>query len=107
MPPYAPRPALLALMFPLMLAAAPPSTTAKPREDAPDTWSGVERVVAVGDVHGDVDALMAVLKMAGLVDARGHWSGGKTHLVQTGDIPDRGDQTRQAYELLMRLEPGN
>ncbi|MET0403157.1 MAG: metallophosphoesterase, partial [Cystobacter sp.] len=44
------------------------------------------------------------LKMAGLIDAKGHWSGGKTHLVQTGDIPDRGDQTREAYDLLMRLE---
>ena len=33
-----------------------------------DRWTGVKRVVAVGDVHGDCDALVAVLKMASLVD---------------------------------------
>ncbi|WNG24014.1 metallophosphatase [Cystobacter fuscus] len=104
MPSPAPRPGLLVLMVPLMLAATPPSLPSRAKQDTPETFSGVERVVAVGDVHGDVDALKAVLKLAGLIDARGRWSGGKTHLVQTGDIPDRGDQTREAYELLMRLE---
>jgi hypothetical protein len=64
----------------------------------------VERVVAVGDVHGDVEALKDVLRLAGLIDAKDQWSGGKAHLVQTGDIADRGDHTRAAYELLMRLE---
>jgi len=104
MPSCSPRSGLLALMVPMLLAAAPPSLSSRSPKDAPDTYSGVARVVAVGDVHGDVDALKAVLKLAGLIDAKGHWSGGKTHLVQTGDIPDRGDQTREAFELLMRLE---
>jgi hypothetical protein len=82
------------------------ATPALPRlEDAvPDSFSGVERIVAVGDVHGDVEALKEVLKLAGLLDEKGRWSGGKAHLVQTGDIPDRGDHTREAFELLMRLE---
>jgi Calcineurin-like phosphoesterase len=98
---------LLCLLLPLLLAAAPPPTPqASPRlEDlVPDTFSGVERVVAVGDVHGDVEALKDVLRLAGLIDDKGRWSGGKTHLVQTGDIPDRGERTREAFELLMRLE---
>lgn len=91
------RPALLCLLLcPVLVAAAPPTE--------PYAFQGVERIVAVGDVHGDVGALRDVLKLAGLVDARGHWTGGRAHLVQTGDIPDRGEQTREAYELLMRLE---
>lgn len=69
-----------------------------------DVWTGVERVVAVGDVHGDFDQLVAVLRDAGLVDQRGRWSGGKAHLVQLGDIPDRGADTRKIMDLLMRLE---
>lgn len=69
-----------------------------------DKWTGVERVVAVGDVHGDCDALVAVLRMAGLVDDNASWIGGKAHLVQTGDIPARGPQTRKAMDLLMKLE---
>jgi hypothetical protein len=91
------RPALLCLVLcPVLLAAAPRAE--------PYSFQGVERIVAVGDVHGDVEALRDVLELAGLIDAKGHWTGGKAHLVQTGDIPDRGDQTREAYELLMRLE---
>jgi hypothetical protein len=62
------------------------------------------RVVAVGDVHGSHANLLAVLRFAGLVDGRGHWSGGKAHLVQTGDLLDRGKDTRQVLDLLMRLE---
>ena len=69
-----------------------------------DAWTGVERVVAVGDIHGDYDQLVAVLRSASLIDEQGKWSGGKTHLVQTGDIPDRGPDTRKALDLLMRLE---
>ena len=72
--------------------------------DYPDDWQGIQRVVAVGDIHGDKDALAAVLRMAGLIDAQERWIGVKTHLVQIGDIPARGPQTRQVFDLLMRLE---
>ncbi|SEM83310.1 Calcineurin-like phosphoesterase [Stigmatella aurantiaca] len=92
---------LCVLMLASLLGAAAP---ARPEKAAEDTFSGVERVVAVGDVHGDVEALKEVLRFAGLLDAKGHWSGGKAHLVQTGDIADRGAGTREAFELLMRLE---
>ena len=69
-----------------------------------DDWQGVERVVAVGDVHGDKDALAAVLRMAGVIDEKEDWIGGSAHLVQIGDVPARGPQTRKAFDLLMRLE---
>src|SRR6185295_5418060 len=69
-----------------------------------DVWTGIDRVVAVGDVHGDHDQLVAVLRSAGLLDAQLKWSGGKAHLVQTGDILDRGPDSRKAMDLLMRLE---
>jgi hypothetical protein len=67
-------------------------------------WSGVERVVAVGDVHGDYEQLMMVLKSAGLIDDQLNWTGGKTHLVQNGDLLDRGPDSRKAMDLLMGLE---
>jgi hypothetical protein len=69
-----------------------------------DTVTGVERVVAVGDIHGDADQLIAVLRAAKLIDEKGAWSGGKAHLVQTGDVLDRGPDSRRAMDLLMRLE---
>ena len=46
-----------------------------------------------------------MLVEAGLVDSRDNWSGGKTHLVQLGDVPDRAPDTRRIMDLLMKLEP--
>jgi hypothetical protein len=67
-------------------------------------FQGVERVVAVGDVHGDYAAFVSVLRASGLIDARERWIGGKAHLVQTGDVVDRGGDSRKALDLLMSLE---
>lgn len=85
---------------------APNGATERPVPADPnqDVWSGVERVIAVGDVHGDYGQLVAVLRSAGLIDGSANWTGGKTHLVQTGDILDRGGHSRQVMDLLMKLE---
>lgn len=62
------------------------------------------RIVAVGDVHGDVAAFEGILRQAGLLDDGGRWSGGGATLVQVGDILDRGPSPRGAMDLLMRLQ---
>ena len=61
-------------------------------------------VVAIGDVHGDYEQFVAVLRSAGLIDSKEAWSGGKTHLVQTGDVLDRRPDSRKVMDLLMKLE---
>jgi Calcineurin-like phosphoesterase len=66
-------------------------------------WEGVERIVAIGDIHGDYEHYMATLKAAGLIDESGKWAGGETHLVQIGDIPDRGPDTIRIIEQLQKL----
>jgi hypothetical protein len=63
-----------------------------------------ERLVAVGDVHGDFDDLCRMLKRTGLVDDQNHWIGGSATLVQTGDLVDRGPQGREVMDLLLGLE---
>src|SRR6187397_2499035 len=65
---------------------------------------GVARIVAVGDAHGAYDRYVAILRAAGLIDDRQRWAGGRTHLVQTGDLLDRGAGSRQILDLLRRLE---
>ncbi|MBI3404629.1 MAG: metallophosphoesterase [Acidobacteria bacterium] len=62
------------------------------------------RVVAIGDVHGDCDSFVAILKKVGLIDDKQDWSGGKTIFVQTGDYLDRGPKAREVMDLLMSLE---
>ena len=62
---------------------------------AQDTFTGVPRIVAVGDVHGDYDRFVGVLRQAGVIDGKERWSGGRTHLVHTGVNPDRGPDSRK------------
>ncbi|HXE90832.1 MAG TPA: metallophosphoesterase [Terriglobales bacterium] len=63
-----------------------------------------ERVVAIGDAHGDIEALTGILRDAGLIDANRRWTGGPTTLVQTGDMIDRGPADRAVLDLMMALE---
>ena len=67
-------------------------------------WDNVDRVVVFGDLHGDYDKFVDMLRTAGLVDASNAWTGGRTHLVQLGDVPDRGPNSRAILDLLHRLE---
>lgn len=64
----------------------------------------VDRIVAIGDVHGDFIKFRSALEMKELIDSKQNWKGGETHLVQLGDLPDRGPQTRRIIELLKKLE---
>jgi hypothetical protein len=91
--------ARLAALLVAVSAAQAPAGGASPCE-----WDNVEHIVAVGDVHGASDRFLEILKTAGIVDAGGRWAGGKTHLVQLGDVVDRGGDSRKALDLLRRLE---
>lgn len=64
-----------------------------------------QRVVAIADIHGDLDAFVGILQRARLIDANRKWSGGNTTtLVQTGDFLDRGPKAREVMDLLMALQ---
>ncbi|WP_074204352.1 metallophosphoesterase [Parasphingorhabdus marina] len=62
------------------------------------------KIVALGDMHGDYVPYEALMRDAGLIDGDGNWSGDDTIFVQTGDIPDRGPDTRKIIESLQKLE---
>jgi hypothetical protein len=61
------------------------------------------RVVAIGDVHGDLAALRAALRLGQVVDDDDSWIGAETVMVQVGDVLDRGDDERECLEWLGRL----
>lgn len=61
------------------------------------------RLVAIGDLHGDLDATRRALQLAGAMDAEDQWIGGNLQLVQTGDQLDRGDGEREILDLLVSL----
>jgi hypothetical protein len=74
------------------------------RAAEPCQFTGVARVVAIGDVHGAYDRFVEILRAARIVDDRLKWIGGRTHLVQLGDVVDRGPDSARALDLLEQLE---
>ena len=87
------------LAYLLALSCAPSSAGA-----AQYTWSDVPRIVAISDPHGAYEAMVKTLKNAEVIDGDRNWSGGDTHLVITGDLLDRGADSRQVMDLVMQLE---
>lgn len=75
-----------------------------PAGHAAYTWVDVSRIVAIGDVHGAYSELVKLLRATRLVDADLNWVGGDTHLVNLGDLLDRGPDSRNSMDLLMRLQ---
>ena len=69
-----------------------------------DQWIGVDRIVAIGDVHGDYPGYEEALSQAKVIDSSGNWVAGETHLVQIGDIPDRGPDSALIIRHMQQLE---
>jgi hypothetical protein len=61
-----------------------------------------QRLVCLGDVHGDLNALKDFLKISQVYDGD-RWVGGDTILVQCGDVLDRGSEELQCFSLLTQL----
>jgi hypothetical protein len=62
------------------------------------------RIVAIGDLHGDLRAAISAFRLASVIDDTEQWIGGNTVVVQTGDVTDRGDEERPLLEWLDKVE---
>ena len=63
-----------------------------------------KRLVAIGDLHGDLAGTRSALKAAGAIDDKDAWIGGQLVVVQTGDVLDRGDDEQAILDLIFKLE---
>lgn len=80
-----------------------------PVKESPPTYvKAPGRIVAVGDLHGDVLKTIHSLELAGVLHLDGNgkptWCGGNTTLVQMGDVLDRGDCEIGILMLLRDLQ---
>jgi hypothetical protein len=62
------------------------------------------RTCIVGDVHGQLAKLTALLRSARLLSDDLHWAGGDTSLWFMGDFFDRGPHGLAVVDLVMRLQ---
>jgi len=64
-------------------------------KDCPDydfietTLPPVRRIIVLGDIHGDYNLALKLLKIAKLINDELEWTGGDTHVVQVGDQIDK------------------
>ncbi|KAK4765375.1 hypothetical protein SAY86_026465 [Trapa natans] len=81
---------------PIVITGNPPTFVS-----APD-----RRIIAVGDLHGDLDQARRAFQMAGVLSSDGQdaWVGKETVLVQLGDILDRGENEIAILSLLRSLD---
>lgn len=82
----------------------PEQTASVPELSPRSSRPAAERVVAIGDIHGDLDAAKKALRAAGAIDASDAWIGGKLVVVQTGDQIDRGKDDRAVLDLFEKLK---
>ncbi|XWS29072.1 hypothetical protein CRYUN_Cryun25bG0125400 [Craigia yunnanensis] len=81
---------------PIVVSGNPPTFVSAP----------ARRIVAVGDLHGDLDQARCALEMAGVLSSDGEdiWMGGDAVLIQLGDVLDRGDDEIAILSLLRSLD---
>src|SRR4030042_4099458 len=91
----------LSFLLPIAFLVLPAALFA---EEVTWEWSGVDKIIVIGDLHGDYEAFIRILKGTEVIDRDLHWAAGKAHFVQTGDIMDRGPEARKIIDDLIRLE---
>ena len=63
-----------------------------------------EKLFVLGDPHGNIDCLVNILHINGVIGDEYEWTYGKNHLMIEGDIFDRGDDVVQILWLVYKLE---
>ena len=73
-------------------------------EPPPYATPAPERLLALSDIEGNLDALIRLLRAGGVIDDDFAWTFGKGRVVVVGDVFDRGLQVTECLWLLYELE---
>jgi hypothetical protein len=104
----------------IIVPAAPPSQPAEPEAGPgpappmepeprvrpvppPFEYPAAPRLIAIGDVHGDLQSAVNALRLVGAINDDRHWVGGEMVVVQVGDQLDRGDDEQAILEWFEQL----
>ena len=85
------------LFFSLVLSCQ--SMIEQPQQKKPQN-----RLLAIGDLHADLEATKEVLILAGIINNNHTWIAKNTILVQTGDLTDRGPDGDGTLKFIQQLE---
>lgn len=89
--------------YPVFISTIIGSCLAFPQQPLQAIDYSSRRIVAIGDLHGDLGATKRAFKLAGAIDKKDNWVGKDLTIVQTGDQLDRGDDELAILKLLEKL----
>eukprot|EP00741_Cyanophora_paradoxa_P007721 tig00001187_g7470.t1 len=93
-----------ALMLLLLAALQAIASAAADDAQASRGARAARRIIAVGDLHADLEQALRVFKLAGVINEETDWALGAATLVFTGDITDRGADLEALQDLIVKLE---
>ena len=64
----------------------------------------VNKILAVGDLHGEYDSFTKLLLNAGVIDGQLNWAWDDGHVVICGDVFDRGSKVTECLWLIYKLQ---
>ena len=64
----------------------------------------VDKIIAIGDIHGDFKVLIKALQLGEVIDDDNNWIGGNTYVVQVGDVFDKGGRNNEDTSLDVEIE---
>lgn len=65
-------------------------------------WNG--KIIAIGDLHGDIESLKLILIYANLIDENENWIAENVLLIQVGDVLNKGVFGPYIYDFLFNLQ---
>jgi hypothetical protein len=68
------------------------------------TAQAPRRLVAIGDLHADIEAARRAFRLAGATNERDAWIGGPLVVVQMGDLIGRGKDDREVLDFVIDLQ---
>lgn len=69
----------------------------------PSIYEDVDKILALGDIHGHYTSLVNYLKAMEVIDDSLHWIWGDGHLILLGDVFDRGNEVTESLWLIYQL----
>lgn len=75
-------------------------------KSAPTKLNAQKRIITIGDIHGDLLALIQCLYIAKIIDLSGNWIGYNTIVIQMGDLIDKkrfNDNLNNCYDPLEEI----
>lgn len=73
-------------------------------EKAPALVNERKKIFAMGDLHGQMDAMLEMLRNQKIIDQNNRWHWGEGDLIITGDIFDRGRKVTETLWFLHNLK---